>query len=179
MLDGSTHTTHHAASAAGVEHLAFESESPVLRSRVDEATIVLMDNSASMSDTFRVNLYQDATQGATATLFVAFKRGSHVFEAPDTVNSILQYLEPYARAVNVRPHFHKETRAFKGSCHAIFSSVEEARAVLQVCSLSRSCGGVRYAYRSHFTCNWCLLNWPCLAYRRALQRRHSAHARAP
>lgn len=57
--------------------------------------------------------------GATATLFLAFKRGSNVFETPDTVNSILQYLELYAQAVNIRPHFpgRKETHAFKGSCN--------------------------------------------------------------
>ncbi len=123
----------------------------MLRSRVDEATLVLMDNSASMSESFSPpKRHETVTAGATSTLFLTFKHDSDTVKSKDTVAAILRLLDShdtsargggeggvsrseinYAQPVDVRPHFHRETQAFKGSCHVKFNTCAQAAAVLE------------------------------------------------
>ena len=98
-------------------------ELPVLRSVIEEATVVLMDNSASMSDVFAGQIRQSSGEetchGATSSLFVAFKHDSSICKAEDTSTAISRLFPAEARPSNIRMHSHKETNAFKGSCHSI------------------------------------------------------------
>jgi len=96
--------------------------------------MVLMDNSASMSDSFapqRLCGGGEAAQAATKSLFLAFKHKSSICRADDTAAAISR-LFPAGSAcpANIRLHSHKETGAFKGSCHLNFTSVADASSAL-------------------------------------------------
>ena len=97
--------------------------------------IVLLDTSASMSDAFALRKHNDQAE-ATSTLFVAFKRGSPICTAKDTLPAISRlFAEPQncaANLSNIRPHFSRESPyEFKGSCHAIFVSPAAAAEALR------------------------------------------------
>jgi len=83
-----------------------------------------------MSDTFMA-LKHEKSSTATSTLFVAFKRNSEICAAKDAVSAISGLFKKTTSPISVRPHYHKETNAFKGTCHVNFSSSELASSAIQ------------------------------------------------
>ena len=119
-----------------------EDDDGALRSHVAEATVLLLDVSASMNDRcFPRSPPEETAEGTSNTLFV----GLRVAGAPTDHAQITSALAGYfmdnyfvQRAVvtprSVRLHRHRETDAWKGTCHLSWhtpAETERALAALQ------------------------------------------------
>ena len=125
---------------AGVGYQGDQDDSTV-RANVSEATMLVLDVSASMNDRcFRsAETDQGELTGKSRTLFLALRGGPG--PAPSDLAAVTDGLCAYFRSslcveppVNVRLHRHRETERWKGSCHLEFASTAAAELALAAVS---------------------------------------------